>query len=58
MNATKIWRIIDLINWGTEHFLNKKITNARKEIEWFLCDVLQCVLEFVYCSVLSTNDSL
>ena len=42
MNATKIWRIIDLINWGTEHFNNKNITNARKEIEWFLCDILQC----------------
>ena len=42
MTTTKIWRIIDLINWGTKYFKNKKINNARKEIEWFLCSILQC----------------
>lgn len=38
--STKPWRIIDLINWGTDHFTGKGIENARKEIEWLLCNVL------------------
>ena len=39
---TKIWRIIDLINWGTSRFTERGISNARREKEWFLCDVLEC----------------
>ena len=39
---TKSWRIIDLISWGTDHFAEKGINNARREMEWFLCDVLDC----------------
>ena len=39
---TKHWRIIDLINWGNEHFTQKGIENSRREIEWLLCDVLDC----------------
>ena len=39
---TKHWRIIDLINWGTESFAAKGISNARREMEWFLCDVMDC----------------
>ena len=39
---TRSWRIIDLINWGTDHFTEKGISNARREMEWFLCDVLDC----------------
>ena len=39
---TKSWRIIDLISWGTDHFAEKNINNARREMEWFLCDVLDC----------------
>ncbi len=39
---TKPWRIIDLINWGTDRFAEKGISNARREMEWFLCDVLDC----------------
>ena len=38
--STKPWSIIDLINWGTDHFTEKGIENARKEIEWLLCNVL------------------
>jgi release factor glutamine methyltransferase len=38
--VVKKWRIIDLINWGTEHFSSKGIENSRSEIEWFLCNVL------------------
>ena len=39
---TNPWRIIDLINWGTDHFAEKGISTARREMEWFLCDVLDC----------------
>ena len=35
-------RIIDLINWGNDHFAQNGIKNSRSEIEWFLCDVLNC----------------
>ena len=38
----KSWRIIDLINWGQEHFNDKGISNARREIEWFLCEIINC----------------
>ena len=40
--TTKLWRIIDLINWGTDHFTTKGIENSRREMEWFLCDILKC----------------
>ena len=40
--TTKLWRIIDLINWGTDHFTEKGLDNARREMEWFLCDILKC----------------
>ena len=39
---TKLWRIIDLINWGTDHFTAKGIDNSRREMEWFLCEILSC----------------
>ncbi len=39
---TKLWRIIDLINWGTNHFTAKGLNNARREMEWFLCEILTC----------------
>ena len=38
--STKFWSIIDLINWGTDHFTEKGIENARREMEWLLCNVL------------------
>ncbi|MBC8213461.1 MAG: peptide chain release factor N(5)-glutamine methyltransferase [Candidatus Marinimicrobia bacterium] len=38
----KIWRVIDLIDWGVEYFQSKNISNARLETEWLLCDVLEC----------------
>ena len=40
--ATKVWNIIDLIDWGTGHFTEKGIENARREMEWLLCNVLGC----------------
>lgn len=36
----QVWRILDLVKWGTEYFSQKKISNARLEIEWLLCHVL------------------
>ena len=42
VTITKPWRIIDLINWGTERFAENGISNARREMEWFLCDVVDC----------------
>ncbi|MBC8256449.1 MAG: peptide chain release factor N(5)-glutamine methyltransferase [Candidatus Marinimicrobia bacterium] len=40
--TTKLWRIIDLINWGNDHFTEKGLINARREMEWFLCEILKC----------------
>ena len=40
--ATKAWNIINLIGWGTSHFTEKGIENARREMEWLLCNVLGC----------------
>ena len=40
--TTKVWSIIDLINWGTDHFTEKGIENSRMEMEWILCNVLGC----------------
>jgi release factor glutamine methyltransferase len=40
--AAKAWNIIDLIGWGTGHFTEKGIENARREMEWLLCNVLGC----------------
>ena len=42
ITATKAWNIIDLIGWGTGHFTEKGIENARREMEWLLCNVLGC----------------
>ena len=36
----KIWRIIDIINWGEEYFRSKGFENPKQEIEWLLCDLL------------------
>tara|TARA_X000000368_G_C22990040_1_gene693929 strand:+ start:265 stop:1119 length:855 start_codon:yes stop_codon:yes gene_type:complete len=40
--STKLWRIIDLINWSTDYFKSNKIENSKREIEWFLCEILEC----------------
>ncbi len=34
------WKIIDLINWGSEYFGNKGIDSPRLNMELMLCDVL------------------
>ena len=36
----KIWRIIDIINWGEKYFRFKGFENPKQEIEWLLCDLL------------------
>ena len=38
----KDWRIIDLINSSTNTLQKYNISNARLEVEWMLCHVLQC----------------
>ena len=38
----KYWRIIDLINWGNKNLSKNKIENSKREIEWFLCNILNC----------------
>lgn len=40
--TTKLWRIIDLINWSTDYFKVNQIENSKREIEWFLCEILKC----------------
>ena len=36
----KIWRLIDLINWGETYFKDKNFDNPRSEIEWLLEELL------------------
>ena len=38
----KVLTILELIQKGTEFLLKANITNAKLEIEWFLCDMLNC----------------
>ena len=38
----KVWRIIDLINWGEKYLKEKSIENSRIEIELFLQHLLKC----------------
>ncbi|MCS7228420.1 MAG: peptide chain release factor N(5)-glutamine methyltransferase [Candidatus Kryptonium sp.] len=40
--GTRTWRIIDIINWGTNYFKQKGIDEARLTIELLLCHVLKC----------------
>ncbi|MEI6090319.1 MAG: peptide chain release factor N(5)-glutamine methyltransferase [bacterium] len=37
----KIWRIIDVINWGNDYFCKHNIESPRLLIELLICDVLQ-----------------
>ena len=36
----KTWNIIDLINWGEKYLTEKSHNNSRREVEWFLCQIL------------------
>ena len=38
----KVWRIIDLINWGEKYLKKRSIENPRIEIELFLQHLLKC----------------
>ncbi len=38
----KIWTTIDLIKWGEDYFVSKGISNAKLEVGWFLCHILNC----------------
>ena len=37
-----IWTTINLIKWGEDYFVSKGISNAKLEVEWFLCHILDC----------------
>ena len=38
--ASLTWRVIDLIQWGTQYFTDRNIENARLEVEWLLAHQL------------------
>lgn len=40
--ADKLWTIINLIKWGEDYFISKGVSNAKLEVEWFLCHILNC----------------
>ena len=39
---SKIWRIIDIINWAEKYFSKNQFTNPKLEIEWLLRSLLKC----------------
>ena len=39
---SKIWRIIDIINWAEKYFSQNQFTNPKLEIEWLLRSLLKC----------------
>ncbi len=41
-NSQKMWRVIDLLNWGEQYFADNDFDNPRKEIEILLQDILEC----------------
>ncbi|MFC1527380.1 peptide chain release factor N(5)-glutamine methyltransferase [Candidatus Neomarinimicrobiota bacterium] len=41
-NSHKIWRVIDLLNWGEQYFNDNGFDSPRKEINIILQDILEC----------------
>ena len=39
-SAPKTWRLLELIQWGTQYLTEKQISNARLEVEWLLAHQL------------------
>ena len=39
---SKVWRIIDIIQWAKKYFNEKEFDNPRREIEWLLCSLFKC----------------
>ena len=39
---SKIWRIIDIVNWAEKYFSQNQFTNPKLEIEWLLRSLLKC----------------
>jgi release factor glutamine methyltransferase len=37
----KVWKVIDIINWGKDYLQNKNISEARLNIELLLCKVIK-----------------
>jgi release factor glutamine methyltransferase len=42
MAENKIWKVIDIINWGKDYLIDKKIPDARLNIELLLCKIVKC----------------
>ena len=40
--STKVWTILDIINWGKDYLSKNGISNAKLELEWFLSNLLKC----------------
>ena len=40
--STKVWTILDIINWGKDYLSKNGISNAKLELEWFLSNLLNC----------------
>lgn len=36
----RVWRVLDMIKWGESFFSSKGFEHPKREIEWFLCDLL------------------
>ena len=41
-NSQKIWRVIDLLNWGEKYFTDNGFDTPRKEIEILIQNILEC----------------
>ena len=39
---SKIWRIIDIVNWAEKYFSQNQFINPKLEIEWLLRSLLKC----------------
>ena len=39
---SKIWRIIDIVNWAEKYFSQNQFANPKLEIEWLLRSLLKC----------------
>jgi release factor glutamine methyltransferase len=42
MTDTKVWKVIDIINWGKDYLSQRNIPEARLNIEFLLCKVINC----------------
>ncbi len=41
-DSTKIWRVMELINWTTDYLAEKNFDTPRSDVEWLLSAALEC----------------